>query len=149
MSTPTRALAAALALALGACVEYAPASAAAPPPAPSQVRVRLARPIDVPIRDVTVRDVVELQGEMIGTRDSTLRLSVFGLRSGTGFTTAAEGETVALPTANVAEIGRRRLSPLRSGIAAALLVGLGVALGASGIVTGTGATPGGHGGQPQ
>jgi hypothetical protein len=135
-------------LAAGACYEYAPVPAASAPAAGTPLRVQLSAPVDVPVRDVTVRGVVELTGESIALRGDSMRLSVFALRSETGYAAAAQGETVTFPRAAVVQLERRRLSPWKTGLAAALLAATGFAAKESGLVSGSGGTPG-SGGQKQ
>jgi hypothetical protein len=134
------------AVGLGGCFSYADIPPASAPPQASAVRVRLSRPMDFPISDVTVRDVVQLDGEVVEVRDTAMRLSVFGLRSQTGFGVPANGETVLFPRTAVVELQQKRISPLRSGLVAALIVALGFAVKESGVVTGSGGNPGGGGG---
>jgi hypothetical protein len=123
-------------LLLGACYEYAPVAPASVPPQASAVRVRLSRPMDFPISDVTVRDVVELQGEVAAIQDTTFRLSVFGLRSQTGYGVDATGETVEFPRTAVVGLSRKRISPLRSTVFGALLAAGVVAMRVTGVVGG-------------
>lgn len=124
-------------LLLGACFEYAPVAPAATPPPATPVRVRLSRPMNFPISDVTVRDVVELEGEMAGRADSTFRLSVFQMRSQTGFGVDAAGETVEFPSTAVVGLAERRLSPWRSVLLAGLVAAGGAAIAATGVVSGS------------
>lgn len=123
-------------LLLGACYEYAPVAPASVPPQSSAVRVRLSRPMNFPISDVTVRDVVELQGEVAAVQDTTFRLSVFGLRSQTGFGVNAAGETVEFPRAAVVGLAQKKISPWRSTVFGALLAAGAVAIRATGVVGG-------------
>jgi len=132
-------------LLLGACYEYAPVAPASVPPQASEVRVRLSRPMDFPISDVTVRDVVELRGEVAAVEDTTFRLSVFGLRSQTGFGVDAAGETVAFPRTAVAGLSRKRISPWRSTVFGALVAAGAVAIRATGVVGGAAGNGGGPG----
>jgi hypothetical protein len=125
-------------LLLGACFEYASVAPATVPPQATAVRVRLSRPMSFPISDVTVRDVVELQGEVAGVRDTTFRLSVFELRSQTGFGVDAAGETVEFPSTAVVGLAQRRISPWRTALFGALLAASGVAVAATGVVAGGG-----------
>jgi hypothetical protein len=125
-------------LLLGACYEYAPVAPASVPPQASAVRVRLSRPMNFPISDVTVRDVVELQGEVAAVQDSTFRLSVFGLRSQTGFGVDAAGETVEFPRTAVVGLSQKRISPWRSTVFGALLAAGAVAIRATGVAGGGG-----------
>ncbi|HEX8905523.1 MAG TPA: hypothetical protein VF771_11805 [Longimicrobiaceae bacterium] len=126
------------AMALGGCYSYAPVSPATTPPPAADVRVRLSRPMDFPINDVTVRDVVELQGEVVQAQDTSMQLSVFGLRSQTGYGVDASGETVTFPRTAVVGLARKRISPLRSALFGVLLAGGALAVRASGVVSGTG-----------
>lgn len=125
-------------LLLGACFEYRPVAPASAPPQAAEVRVRLSRPMDFPIHDVTVRDVVELQGEVAAVADSSMRLSVFGLRSQTGFGVDASGETVEFPRTAVVGLSRKRISPWRSAVFGVLLAGGALAVQQSGVVSGGG-----------
>jgi hypothetical protein len=125
-------------LLLGACYEYAPVAPASVPAQSSAVKVRLSRPMNFPISDVTVRDVVELQGEVASVADSTFRLSVFGLRSQTGFGVNAAGETVEFPRTAVVGMSKKRISPWRSTIFGALIVAGAVAIRETGVVGGGG-----------
>jgi hypothetical protein len=120
-------------LLLGACFEYAPVAPASAPPQAAEVRVRLSRPMDFPIHDVTVRDVVELQGEVVQAQDTSMQLSVFGLRSTTGYNVDANGETVSFPRQSVVGLAQKRISPVRSALFAAILVAGAVAVRATGI----------------
>jgi hypothetical protein len=122
-------------LALGGCYSYAPVAPASVPPPATPVRVRLSRPMDFPISNVTVRDVVELQGEMVQAQDTSMQLSVFGLRSQTGYDVDAAGETVSFPRTAVVGLAQKRISPLRSGIFALLIAAGGIlAAQATGII---------------
>jgi hypothetical protein len=132
-------------LLLGACYEYAPVAPASVPPQASAVRVRLSRPMNFPISDVTVRDVVELQGEVAAIQDSTFRLSVFGLRSQTGFGVDAAGETVEFPRTAVVGLSQKRISPWRSTVFGALLAAGAVAIRATGVAGGGGGVGNGPG----
>ena len=132
-------------LLLGACYEYAPVAPASVPPQASEVRVRLSRPMDFPISDVTVRDVVELRGEVAAVEDTTFRLSVFGLRSQTGYGVDATGETVAFPRTAVVGLSRKRISPWRSTVFGALVAAGAVAIRATGVVGGAAGSGGGTG----
>ena len=123
-------------LLLGACFEYAPVAPASVPPPATPVRVRLSRPMNFPISDVTVRDVVELQGEVVGVRDTTFRLSAFQMRSQTGYGVDASGETVEFPSTAVVGLATRRISPWRSALFGVLLAAGGVAVAASGVAGG-------------
>lgn len=130
-------------LAVSGCYSYAPVAPASTPPPATSVRVRLSRPMDFPISDVTVRDVVELQGEVVQAQDTSMQLSVFGLRSQTGFGVDAGGETVSFPRNAVVGLAQKRISPLRSAIFAALLVAGAFAVKLTGVVDGSSSNGGG------
>jgi hypothetical protein len=134
------------AVGLGGCFSYADIPPASAPPQAAAVRVRLTRPMDFPISDVTVRDVVQLDGEVVEVRDTAMRLSVFGLRSQSGFGQLARGETVVFRRDAVVGLQQKRLSPLRSGLVAALIVAAAFAVKESGVVSVSGGGPGGGGG---
>ncbi|HSU15314.1 hypothetical protein [Longimicrobium sp.] len=132
-------------LALGGCFSYSPVSPSTTPPPATAVRVRLSRPMDFPISDVTVRDVVELQGEVVQARDTSMLLSVFGMRSSTGFGVDASGETVAFPRTAVVGLAQKRISPWRSAVFGALIVAGAVAIKATGVAGGASGSGGGTG----
>jgi hypothetical protein len=134
------------ALGLGGCFSYAEIPPASAPPQAAAVRVRLSRPMDFPIRDITVRDVVELDGEVVEVRDTAMQLSVFALRSQSGYGVPAAGESVHFRRDAVVELSQKRISPLRSGLVAALILAAGFAVKESGVVSGSGGSPGGGGG---
>jgi hypothetical protein len=131
-------------LALGGCFSYAPVSPATVPPPATAVRVRLSRPMDFPISDVTVRDVVELQGEVVQSQDTSMLLSVFGLRSQTGYGVDASGETVAFPRTAVVGLSQKRISPWRSAVFVGVIVAGAVGLKATGVAGGL-SSGGNHG----
>jgi len=135
------------AMALGGCYSYAPVSPATTPPPAADVRVRLSRPMDFPINDVTVRDVVELQGEVVQAQDTSMQLSVFGLRSQTGYGVDASGETVTFPRTAVVGLAQKRISPWRSALFGVLLVGGAFAVRATGVIDGSSGSGSGTGTQ--
>lgn len=136
-----------LSMALGGCYSYAPVDTNTRPSPSSDVRVRLSRPMDFPISDVTVRDVVELRGEVVPSQDTAMTLSVFGLRSQTGYGVDASGETVSFPRTAVVGLAQKRISPWRSAIFGVLLLGGAVAIRATGVIDGS--SGGGSGGGTQ
>src|SRR3954470_17494478 len=103
---------------LEGCFAYVPQAGLEAPPQGSEVRVLLSRPLDVPVTSVTVRDVVQLRGEVVGDDNETMRLSAYQLRTAVGFNALANGETVRLPLGQLAGIQRRRMDPLRSSLLA-------------------------------
>jgi hypothetical protein len=132
-------------IALNGCFSYGAVPPAQVPPQMAEVRVHLSRPMDVPVTNVTVRDVVQVTGEMIGADSASLRLSAFGLRSATGYGVAAAGETVRIPRDAVAGLQRKRMDPARSallaGVLAAASLGLAALTGTLELGRGDGPTP--------
>jgi len=116
--------------ALNGCLSYAAVSPADVPPAPAEVQVLLTRPMDFPVTDLTVRDVVRVRGEVISADSAWLRLSAYGLRSQSGFGYQAAGETVHIPRPQVAQLQRRRVDLARTGLMAAAFAGATVVLAA-------------------
>jgi len=80
----------------------------------------------VPITDVTVRDVAQVQGEVISNDASALRVSAYGLRNAVGYSVLANGETVTIPRDQVAMVRRKRVDSVRSGLFAVGVVGIGL-----------------------
>lgn len=116
-------------LGLNGCLSYGAVSPAEVPPAPTEVQVLLSRPMDFPVTDLTVRDVVRVRGEVISADSAWLRLSAYGMRAQTGFGYQARGETVQIPRQQVVGLQRRRVDPARTGLLALAIAGatLGVA----------------------
>jgi hypothetical protein len=112
--------------ALNGCFAYVPQAGLDAPPQGTEVRVLLSRPLDVPVTSVTVRDVVQLQGEVVGADNQSLRLSAYQLRTAVGFGALANGETVQLPLGQLSGIQRRRMDPLRSALLAGGVLGAGL-----------------------
>ncbi len=110
------------------------------------VRVRLSRPIDVRLTEITANDVVQVDGEVISAADTVLYVSAWALRSRSGFSILAQGETVAIPTAGITELERKRISALRSSAVVAGVLALStVIFGAvRGGAEGEGPGPGGN-----
>ena len=126
---------------LNGCFSYAAVPPAEVPPQTAEVRVNLSRPMDFPISDVTVRDVVQVSGEVIAVDSAWLRLSAYGLRSQTGYGVQATGETVQIPRASVVGVQRRKMDAVRSSLVAGAVLGVGL------LVAGlTGVLEGGRGG---
>jgi hypothetical protein len=113
---------------LNGCFAYVSQAGLEPPPQGTEVRLLLSRPLDVPVTSVTVRDVVRLQGEVVGADSNTLRLSAYRLRTAVGFSALANGETAQVPMVQLAGIQRRRMDPLRSGLLAVAVLGAGLAV---------------------
>jgi hypothetical protein len=118
--------------ALNGCFTYRSVPPAAVPAQGTPVQVQLSRAMDFPIRDVTVRDVAVITGEVVSASADSLRLSAYRLRSVTGYTVEASGETVTVPRELVVGIEQRTLSSSRSGILALGVLALGFAFGSLG-----------------
>ena len=130
-------------LALNACFSYRAVPPAEVPPQATEVRVQLSRPMDFPISDITVRDVVQVTGEVVGADSSWLRLSAYGLRAQTGYSVPVSGETVQVPRGQVVGLQRKKMDAARSvGLGAALVAGtLVVAAISGGLDFGRGGSP--------
>jgi hypothetical protein len=112
--------------ALNGCFAYVSQQGLQAPPQGTEVRLLLSRPLDVPVTSVTVRDVVQLSGEVVGADSSLLRLSAYGLRTAVGYGVLANGETVQVPLNQLGGIQRRRMDPLRSSLVAGAVLGAGL-----------------------
>nr|NIY07960.1 hypothetical protein [Gemmatimonadota bacterium] len=114
-----RCLSLSLLLTTGACFHYVPGSDATPRGA--RVRVELTRPTPVELREVTANSVTNVSGEVVSSASDRLVLSVFALRAAGGFEYLSGGETVIFPNDVVGRVEERRISPVRTALAAALV----------------------------
>lgn len=133
--------------ALGACYSYLPIETSMLERG-DRVRVRLSQPADQPLRLVTARDIVVVNGDVASVTDTALVLSAWDLESVTGAEFAGEGWTVYVAPDNIALLEQRNLEGLQTG----LVVGAGVAgllvIGALVISGGSGGDGNGNGGPP-
>lgn len=111
---------------------------------PDRVRVTLAEPMDVELLDLTARDVVVLDGEVVRWDDETLVLSVWWLTANNGLEFRAQGETAVVPRERLNGLELRKFSLLKTVGLAALFTGLMAAgigtLAAAGVI-GSGSGP--------
>lgn len=114
-----RLLALLLLLGTGACFHYVPGSGATRQGA--RVRVELAQPTPVELREVTANNVTNVSGELVSSASSRLVVSVFALRAAGGFEYFSSGETVTFPGDAIGRVEERKISALRTALAAALL----------------------------
>jgi hypothetical protein len=124
---------------LSACFGYAPLQETAPAPArATPIRVHLKSPLSIPLTDVTVNNVVVVDGEFVSWERSALTLSATWVQVADGLEHKAIGETVVLDTSQIDRVERRVISVPRT-------VGL-LGLGALLSVLGGGVLSGGFGG---
>ncbi len=114
-----RLLALSLLVFAGACFHYVPTEQA--PVRGTPVWVSLSRPIPVQLSELTANGVVRLRGELVSAGPEDLVVSVFSLRSQSGFEYRSLGETVALPADAVEGIEQRRFSLVRTVVSGAVL----------------------------
>ncbi len=137
----TRLMSPVVLVALTACFGYTPLEQAGPlPKRGTLVRALLKTPASVPLTDVTVDNVILVDGEFVGWQDGALTLSATWLKVLNGREHKAIGETVVLPEAQLDKVQRRVVSGPRS----AGLVGLGALMS---VLAGA-AMAGGAGGSP-
>jgi hypothetical protein len=92
------------------------------------VRVSVERPVSVRLREITIDQAVEVDGETVGVRDGQLVLSALWVVREGGIESPAEGWTVNVPVDAVSAVAERRVSWWRSAVFGAAIVG-GAALG--------------------
>jgi hypothetical protein len=110
------------------------------------VRAYLNTPTDFRLTDISVNNTTVVDGEIVRQATDTLIISVFSLRSQTGFSVPAVGETLKIPTERIAQVDRKRLDPVRTGLLAGAAAAASVLLFAVLDVGGFGG--GGGGGKP-
>lgn len=130
------------------CYSFKPMATTEVRPDPGkQVRVHLNEPASVRLQNVTAEGVVEMNGELAEWDNGQVVLSVFWLRSTSGFEQRAEGETVVVEEANIREFTYKQINlPLSIGLAAAAVVAAVVVGSAFSAGGGGGNEPGGGGG---
>jgi hypothetical protein len=128
---------------LTACHHYLPTGIEAVE-RPDRVRVTLSEPIDVELLDLTARDIVLLDGEVVRWDDDTLVLSVWWLTASNGMEFRAQGETTVVPREQLNHLELKQFSLLKTIGLAALFTGLlavGVGTLAAAGVIGSGSGP--------
>ena len=104
-----------LALVLSACFGYAPLKEASPAPArATPIRAYLRTPASIPLTDVTVNNVVVVDGEFVSWQDGELTLSATWVQVADGLEHKAIGETVVLDSAQLDRVERRVISAPRT-----------------------------------
>ncbi len=130
---------------LAGCYSYAPLRQPEPSPA-TFMRLRLNTPGDYRLTNITMNDVGEIDGELVTMSDSTVVLSATRLVAQSGFEHLGEGATLRVPRNSIGSIDVKRLSPARTALFVAGLIGIAVgarvAMGSS-EVSGAVQTPGG------
>ena len=108
------------------CFHYVPTEEV--PPQGTPVRVRLAPPLPIELADLTAHNIVEVRGEVAAAQPDRIVLSAFTLLSAAEVEYLAGGQTVPLSRDAVAGLDQKRLSPARTALATAALVGVGYAI---------------------
>lgn len=127
------------------CFHYVPIEGV--PEQGTPVRLGLAQPISIELSDLTANNIVEVRGEIIAAPADRILVSAFGLRSAGDFEFLGRGETVSLPRDAIARLEEKRISPGRTAVASALLVGAGYLV-QLGLRSAVGGGEGDGGGQP-
>lgn len=105
---------------LSACFQYR-ATGVEPLPGPrTEVKVHLAAPIQVPLGEVTLRDVTTIEGIASGASDDTLGVFAKWLYPQVGNKYDALGATFRVAAGNIAEVEQYRFSPQRTIVAVAI-----------------------------
>lgn len=78
------------------------------------VRARLSTPTDFRLTEISVNNAVTVQGEVVRQDADSLIVSAVSLRSETGREVPAAGETLAIPSARIAGVEKKRFDVLRS-----------------------------------
>lgn len=115
----------ALLLLLTGCYSYATAPIGAPGRG-SGVRAHLTAPESFDIGEITVQNVVQVEGEVVTWDDDTLTLSAMLLESGSGQEFLGKGYTVYVPRQQIADLEQKKISSARTG----LVVGAGIVVAA-------------------
>lgn len=79
------------------------------------VRARLAPPQEVELRDISVRSVVELDGEVVSVSPDEAVLSAFWVITEAGFERPGQSATVYLDRSNIEQLHERRFDYWRTG----------------------------------
>lgn len=115
----------------------------------ARIRAHLSPPRDIRLTNITANDVVVVDGELIRSAADTTVLSAWLLHARSGFDFVGAGETVRLPSSQIAAVEERRFSYLKSaGLLGAAVLGMFVV---SSVVDfgGGGDEPPPNGGPPQ
>ena len=100
-------------LVLTGCYTYAPARGA-PFARGMAVRAQLSTPMDFRLTELTANNVVSVTGEVVRQESDTVVISAQWLRAQSGYQFPAAGETITIPADHLADLERRRISPIRS-----------------------------------
>jgi hypothetical protein len=95
------------------CVAYRPVGGTLLPQG-TPGRADLTAPMEVRLSEVAVPNTISVSGEIVTHSPDTLTLSVMSVRSATGLSLPAAGETIRIPSARLQSLERRRLDVLRS-----------------------------------
>lgn len=115
---------------LTGCYHYVPLADQKKPVArATQLRVRMTTGHDVRLEQITVNDAVEVDGELIRMDADSILLSATKVVDRAGYEHVGDGQTVRLARDAVYQVEERRVSVVRSLLAAGTVVALGTATG--------------------
>lgn len=144
-----RALLLLAAFATGGCYGYRPAEGPFPQGTPVRIGVEPGR--DVPLRSLTARDVVRVEGEVArwpSADAGPLSLSASWVESATGYGLPGEGWTVEVPLAAVRSVQVKEISWLRTAVLGITALTIGVVAFDAFELGGGGGSGDGPGGEP-
>jgi hypothetical protein len=113
--------------ALAACLTYRPLDRPVPVPG-TEVRATLAIPIAVPLGQITVQDVDRIEGLVYQANRDSVVISTSWVYTREGSRYAANGSVLYFTHRDLALLEVRHLSPVRSGLAGLVTVGLAASL---------------------
>lgn len=108
-----RGLTALLLFALSGCFRYVPVNNQ-PLRQGESVRVELAVPGDYRLSQVSVNDVILVEGELIQMAPDTLAVSAWWVRARSGFEYPGAGETLRIPRGDIEALGKKRIAPAQT-----------------------------------
>ena len=146
MRKPPKAITLAALVTMTGCYSYHPAPARLVEPG-TDVQIHLTEAMDVELASVTVRDVVQVQGQLTDwTSGGEAMIFTTSLLARSGVTQQTQSEVVAIPEVQIEVME----APKLDGMKTAVVVGAGVAalIGIIAVISGQGNTGGGSGGGP-
>ena len=106
-----------------ACLAYQPLQRLVPVPG-TELRATLATPISVPLGQITVQDVDRIEGLVYRADKDSVVISASWVYTRDGSRYAANGSALYFAHPELASLEVRHLSPVRSGLAGLVTVGL-------------------------
>ena len=125
---PLRGVVALALLAHSACARYVAVEPGASP-AGAEVRVVVADAARDELVRVLGPRTAQLEGRLMRADDASLTIAVASIRRTSGLIERWDGDSVTVPRAAIADVSRREVSAVRSGVPAAGLVALGIVIG--------------------